>query len=74
MKKHLLEIMAKSTKSSIVSRVEASEMTGKMISPATLRNLDSLGKGPKVRVRMGRKVGYSVSSFIEWCSEHLEVC
>jgi hypothetical protein len=35
----------------------------------TMANLDSLGKGPKGRFRVGRCVAYPVSSLLRWMAE-----
>ncbi len=42
---------------------------GGLLNARTLANHDSLGTGPKGRVRVGRKVGYPVDSLIEWMRE-----
>jgi hypothetical protein len=42
----------------VFSRQEAVKFTGSIFSSGTLRNLDSLGKGPKNKVKFGKKVGY----------------
>lgn len=52
--------------SAIVSRQEVGKFTGGIISEKSLANLDSLGLGPANRIRIGRKIAYSVSSLIEW--------
>lgn len=43
--------------------------SGGLLNARTLANLDSAGKGPKGRVRIGRKVGYTVDGLIEWMRE-----
>jgi len=48
----------------VVSRAEASRLTGGLISAKTLSNEDALGKGPHERVRMGSKIGYTRESFM----------
>jgi hypothetical protein len=55
--------------SSIIAREEAARFTGGAVSARYLANLDSLGKGPKERLRIGRKVAYPVASFIQWLNE-----
>jgi hypothetical protein len=56
----------------LVTRVEAQRLTGGLVKARTLANLDCLGKGPSVKVKMGRIVAYSRDSFLEWLSERLQ--
>lgn len=55
----------------IVARKEVARLTGGLISPRYLANLDSAGLGPKGRVRVGRLVGYEKESFIAWLSSRM---
>ncbi len=55
--------------STIVSRDQIENFSGGLMNPRTLANLDCLGKGPRGRFRLGRKVAYPVSSVIEWLEE-----
>lgn len=50
----------------VVSRAEASRITGGLISAKTLSNEDALRKGPSERVRVGSKVGYTRASFVNY--------
>ena len=52
--------------SPFVARTEISAFTGGIISEKYLANLDSAGKGPAGRVRIGRKIAYPVSELIIW--------
>jgi hypothetical protein len=52
--------------SSIVARTEIRDFTGGAVSEKHLANLDSLGQGPKGRIRLGRKIAYRVDSLISW--------
>ena len=52
--------------SSFVAREKISTFTGGAISSGHMANLDCLGEGPEGRVRIGRKVCYSVTSLIAW--------
>ena len=36
-----------------------SKFTGGLISPGTMKNLDSLGRSPKIKILSGRKVAYT---------------
>ena len=46
--------------------------TGGLLNPRTMANLDSLGKGPAGRLRMGRKIVYPSGSFFEWLVSRLK--
>lgn len=58
--------MAARWPSSHVARNRIGEFSGGLLKPKTMANLDSLGKGPRGRVRVGRTVGYEVTKLIEW--------
>lgn len=51
--------------SPIVSRTEIAKFSGGLLSPRTLANLDSLGKGPP-RGKCGRKVFYPIDTLVSW--------
>ncbi len=61
-----LSVMAAKWPSPFVARDEVDRFTGGIVSPRYLANLDSQGKGPKGRFRIGRKVAYPVLMFITW--------
>lgn len=65
--------MAKRWQSPYISRQEIGAFTGGILNPKTLANLDSQGKGPKGRVRVGRKVAYCVDELILWMEQRAEV-
>jgi len=62
----LFQSMADRWPSSWVARTEVERFTGGIVSEKYLANLDSQGKGPAGRVRVGRKIAYPVGSFVEW--------
>jgi len=64
--------MADRWPSSFVAREKVETFTGGIISARYLANLDSQGKGPDRRVRVGRKVAYPVGSFVEWLENRAE--
>jgi hypothetical protein len=67
------ESLAEKWPSSIVARKEVGKFSGGVISPKYLANLDSQGKGPDRRFRMGgRGVGYHVKYLILWLQERTE--
>jgi len=39
-----------------------------------MANLDSLGKGPKGRIRIGKKVAYKVEDLVKWMQERAAGC
>ncbi|MBI9088202.1 MAG: hypothetical protein JEZ12_03200 [Desulfobacterium sp.] len=57
----------------IVSRKLLSKILGGLISPRTIANWDCLGLAPKVKVRIGRNIGYTRNSVLEWLEDNLEV-
>jgi len=61
-----LKDLANHWPSAFVSRQEVRNFSGGIINEKTLANLDSLGMGPAGRIRIGRKIAYSVSSLIMW--------
>lgn len=58
--------MAERWPSSVVARTEIERFTGGAINEKYVANLDSAGKGPKGRIRIGRKIAYPVASLVEW--------
>lgn len=66
MNKGNFQSLAERWPSSWVARTEIERFTGGIISEKYLANLDSAGKGPAGRVRIGRKVAYPVNEFIKW--------
>lgn len=61
----MIEDMKDKWPSAIVAREKVSEFTGGLISTGYIANLDCKGEGPD-SIRIGRKVCYPVSSFLEW--------
>ena len=55
------------------SQHQLDKFSGGILNARTLANADCLGTGPKGRVRVGRKVAYSVDSLIEWMQAKREV-
>jgi hypothetical protein len=66
MEASLFQSMADRWPSSMVARTEIERFTGGIISEKYLANLDSQGRGPAGRVRIGRKIAYSVNSVIRF--------
>jgi hypothetical protein len=50
----------------IFTREEASRLTGRLVTPNTLRNLDSTKKGPSGSFKAGKKVMYEKTQFLNW--------
>lgn len=57
--------------SSLVARSEVGKFTGGVISPGTLANLDCKGLGPQEKIRIGKKVVYDASAFVEWLRKRI---
>ncbi len=62
----IFQEMANRWPSSMVARTEVERFTGGIISEKYIANLDSAGKGPIGRIRVGRKIAYPVTEFIAW--------
>lgn len=58
--------MLNSWPAEIVARSEVAKFTGGALNPRTLANLDSLGKGPEGRFKMGRKNVYDKQALVDW--------
>jgi hypothetical protein len=58
--------------SSIVARSETKRFSGGIVNPKYLANLDSKGDGPE-RIRIGRKIGYPVKSFVAWLEDRAQI-
>ncbi len=58
----------------VVSRKEAARLSGGLISEKTLANLDCLGEGPGEKIRIGKRIGYSVESYASWFADRIENC
>lgn len=72
MNKTIFQKMADRWPSPIVARTEVSKFTGGIVTEKYIANLDSLGKGPANRFRLGRKVAYPVHDFVEWLQSRSE--
>lgn len=68
----MFEDLAEKWPSAWVARTEIYRFTGGIISEKYLANLDSQGRGPAGRVRIGRKVAYPVREFIKWLASRSE--
>ncbi len=55
----------------VFTRKTASEMTGGIISPKTLSNLNAMGKGPP-KVKTGSKVAYERATFVQWLRARMD--
>jgi hypothetical protein len=66
MQKTIFQEMADRWKSPIVARTKIEAFTGGVMSEKYIANLDSAGKGPAGRVRMGRKIAYPVDLLCDW--------
>jgi len=58
--------MADRWPSSVVARTEIERFTGGIIREKYIANLDSQGRGPAGRVRVGRKIAYPVAEVVKW--------
>ena len=58
--------------STLVARSEVGRFSGGILNPKYLANLDSLGQGPRGRIRIGRKVAYPVDTLIAFLEERAQ--
>lgn len=58
--------LLQSTFPAIIARTEVGRLTGGIIQPGTMANLDCLGKGPVGRFLIGKKICYERDPFIDW--------
>jgi hypothetical protein len=68
----VFEKMAERWPSGVVARCEISKFTGGAISEKYAANLDCAGKGPKGRIRIGRKVCYPTIELARWLAARSE--
>jgi phage terminase Nu1 subunit (DNA packaging protein) len=64
--------MADKWRSPYVSRDKVAELTGGILHPRTMANLDCKGQGPPGRIRIGRKVAYDVDALCKWLASRAE--
>ena len=66
--------LAKSWPSPLVARdqKQLDKFSGGILNARSLSNEDSLGTGPKGRIKVGRKVAYPVESLIQWMMDKTE--
>lgn len=56
----------------VIARKQVGSLTGGILHPKTMANLDSLGQGPDKRWRLGRTVFYERDSFIKWLRSRIK--
>jgi len=71
-KKPDLSHLAERWPSPLIARSAVKNFTGGLLSEKYLANLDSQGKGPAGRVKIGRKIAYNVSQLISWLEGRAE--
>jgi hypothetical protein len=73
MEQDIFQKMKEKWPSALVARTEIGKFTGGLISPRTMANMDSLGKGPKQKVFRGNKVAYDVDVLVEWFKDNCRI-
>lgn len=70
-----LQLMAKNWPSPFVARDQEilDRFSGGILNAKTLSNHDSLGTGPKGKIRINSRIAYPVHSLIDWMVERLIV-
>ena len=66
MEKDIFNEMANKWPSAVVARTEIEKFSGGLITPKSIANLDSLGKGIEGRIHVGRKVAYPIDELVGW--------
>jgi hypothetical protein len=61
-----LSKLAEKWPSPFVARKKVDRFSGGTITPKYMANLDSMGKGPQGRIRIGRQVVYPVGELVKW--------
>ena len=67
-----LSVLSDSWPSPYVARSEVDRFTGGVITPRYMANLDSAGKGPEGRIKIGRKIAYKTKSLVKWIEDRAE--
>ena len=58
----------------IIARSQVEKLLGGVISAKRLANLDSLGEGPKPRMRIGgRKIAYRTEDLLNWLASRAKI-
>ena len=47
-------------------RRRVSELTGGLLSARVMANLDSQGKGPSIKIQIGKHINYQRENFLDW--------
>jgi len=50
----------------VFARREVKKLTGGLVCAGSLRNADSAGTGPAIRLQIGRHTAYERESFVQW--------
>jgi hypothetical protein len=66
MEQQIIKEMANKWPSNIVARTDVRAFSGGVLHPRTMANLDSAGRGPAGRFKIGKKTVYPVDSLIEY--------
>jgi hypothetical protein len=75
MKPDLSEMARRWTSPYVVrSQKDLDRFAGGLLNARYMSNLDSQGKGPKGRIRIGKKVAYPTQNLIEWMEERGVKC
>ena len=64
-----LSYLADGWQSKIIARTDVRRFTGGVMSAKYLANLDSQGKGPLGKFKIGRKTVYPIKNFISWLED-----
>lgn len=57
----------------IMARKNLGRLTGGMLHPRTIANLDAENRGPSGKIRIGRKVGFTRDGILDWLDQNMEL-
>lgn len=72
MDRDVFQRMADNWPSEFVARTAIQRFSGDMITPGYMANLDSKGKGPAGKIKIGGRIGYDKQQLIEWMRNRTE--
>ena len=65
------KLIFKDWQSPFITRDQLHKVTGGLIHPRTIRNLDSLGKGINGKFNIGRKVVYPIEEVVKFLEDKM---
>jgi hypothetical protein len=66
-------LMAEKWPSPILARNEIERLKGGVVTRKYLSNLDCLGRGPKGRFLIGRRIVYPLGALVDWLQQRSQI-